>query len=247
MNRSPRTIGIIQARTGSTRLPEKVLADLAGLPLLAVILVRVRSARLVDEWVVATTEQPADAAVAALAVAHNTKCFRGSEHDCLDRYYRAAQEHRADVIVRLTGDNPFVDGPFVDGAVAEFRGAHPPVDYADTGRSRTYPLGRAAEVFTFAALERAWREDRDPASREHVTPYIYTEPGRFHLLALRGPGGPEASYRLTVDTPVDLELAQRLFTALGGHTAPWQDVVALLRAHPEWAELNAAVIQRRLQ
>jgi spore coat polysaccharide biosynthesis protein SpsF len=232
-------VAIIQARLGSRRLPRKVLAEILGRPMLAVLLDRLRDAKSVDEFVVATTDQPHDTAVAELASAEGFACYRGSEDDVLDRFYQAANLHHADLIVRLTGDNPLMDAELVDWIIDQFRTATPPIDYAAISHEAGFPPGIGGEIFTMAALEQAWRETADPARREHVTSFIYQQPERFRCARL-GCDTDYSGMRGTVDTPADLEVVRRIFETLGRTRFPWREFPALLASHPEWCARNAA-------
>jgi spore coat polysaccharide biosynthesis protein SpsF len=228
-----KVVGIIQARLGSTRLPRKVLAEILGRPMLAVLLDRLRGAESVDEFVVATTDQPHDCAIAELATAEGNACFRGSENDVLDRFHRVAELHEADSIVRLTADNPLVDAELVDWLVEQFGNAKPPLDYAALSTDAGFAFGLGGEIFSRAALDQAWREERDSAGREHVTAFIYRQPERFRCAKL----GCETDYshlRLTVDTPEDFEFVRRIFDAKGRARFSWREVPALLERHPDW-------------
>ena len=160
----PRIVAVIQARMGSTRLPGKVLKPLAGQPVLARVVDRVRRARHVDEVVVATTTLPADDVLADLCRTRGWACERGSEEDLLDRYHAAAAAHHADAVVRITSDCPVIDPGVVDRVVEAF--LVQPCDYAsNTLEPRTFPRGLDTEVFSQAALELAWREDDNPVWR----------------------------------------------------------------------------------
>ncbi|MDD1665167.1 MAG: glycosyltransferase family protein, partial [Methanomicrobiales archaeon] len=171
---------IIQARTGSTRLPGKVLMDIAGEPMLARVMERAGRAKTLDEILVATTTESADDGIVSLCEEREWECFRGSEADVLDRYYQAAHAYHADHIVRITSDCPLIDPGVVDRVVSEFLERQPGVDYAcNFLPRRTYPRGLDTEVMTFHALERSWREDGNPAHREHVTQYILRHPDLF--------------------------------------------------------------------
>ncbi len=228
-------VAIIQARIGSKRLPRKVLAEILGRPMLAVLLDRLRGAKSVDEFVIATTDQPQDTAVAELAAAEGFACYRGSEDDVLDRFYQTARLHGADVIIRLTGDNPLTDADLVDWIVGEFR--KQPIDYAAISHELGFPPGIGGEIFTVQALEQAWQEATGPARREHVTSFIYQQPERFRCVKL----GCETDYshlRATVDTPKDLEVVRRIFDTIGHARFPWREFPALLESHPDWCALN---------
>jgi spore coat polysaccharide biosynthesis protein SpsF (cytidylyltransferase family) len=165
-------VAIIQARMGSSRLPGKTIADVAGRPLLLHVVERTQRARRVDKVVVATTDRSSDDPIADLCQREGIQCFRGSEDDVLDRFYRTAQAHGADVVVRITADCPLIDAAVIDKVIARFQAGD--CDYVSNILRYTYPDGLDTEVFSFAALERAWREAKKPSEREHVTPYLRT-------------------------------------------------------------------------
>ncbi len=237
-------VAIIQARMGSTRLPGKVLMDLAGEPMLARVVNRCRRAALLTDVVVATTTQPADEAIARLCTERGWPCVRGSEDDVLDRYHQAAEARHADAVVRITSDCPLIEPSVVDRTVKEFLDRQPNVDYAcNFMPQRTFPRGLDVEVAGRTALDRAWREDRNPAWREHVTLYIRRHPELFRLHGVTN----DVDYsdlRWTVDEETDLELARRIYGHFGRDTFSWQDVLALLAAHPDWSALNRSVKQK---
>lgn len=235
---------------GSQRLPGKVLADVAGRPLLSYMLERVRRCRTVDQVVVATSTSPEDEAIEALCKREEVACFRGSQQDVLDRYYQAArhigQGHEdALVVVRLTADCPLIDPAIVDEAVRCYRAAAGKLDYVSNTVTRTYPDGLDVEVFSFQALARAWREARRPEEREHVTPYMIRANGHagaqppFRLGAIHSARN-YAHWRWTVDYPEDLALIERLFSSLypSNPTFGLQETLAWLRDHPEVTSVN---------
>jgi spore coat polysaccharide biosynthesis protein SpsF len=178
-------VGIIQARMGSSRLPGKVLLDIAGQPMLVYVVERARRAETVAEVVVATTQDPADDPIEALCHEKGYSCFRGSTFDVLDRYYQAARFSRAEIIVRVTADCPVIDPQVIDETVYALLGEKRVPDDLYLVRydfaanrlpppwSRTYPIGLDTEVCTFPALERAWKEAEESFHREHVMPYLY--------------------------------------------------------------------------
>jgi spore coat polysaccharide biosynthesis protein SpsF len=239
---TPRIVAIIQARTGSTRLPRKVLLPLAGEPMLARVVGRVSRATRVHSVVVATTKSDRDEDLVALCTSRGWPVFRGSESDLLDRYYRAASQYRADVVIRVTSDCPLIDPGIVDRVIEEFE--RQPCDYAsNTIEPRTFPRGLDVEAMGFRTLERAWREDKDPAWREHATPYIYRHPEIFHLRSVRHDRD-LSSHRWTVDTPEDYELVRRIYDHFREDRFRWTEVLALLDEHPDWLEINRYVQQK---
>lgn len=238
-------VAIIQARMGSTRLPGKVLLDLVGEPMLARVVHRSRRATTLDEVVIATTTESRDEAIVRLCASRGWACFCGSEKDVLDRYYQAATNYHADVVVRITSDCPFIDPEMIDWVVGTFLDEEP--DYAGNTLLRVYPRGVVPEVMTIAALAQAWREASAAYQRIHVTPYIYQNPDLFRLLAVKGETD-YGDYRWTVDTPDDLEFARAVYTCLDNKdTFGWLDVLQVLTQKPELMELNRHIKQKPLE
>jgi spore coat polysaccharide biosynthesis protein SpsF len=243
------TIAFVQARMGSTRLPGKVLEPLAGRPVLARIVERLRVAPGVDEVVVLTSERERDGAIVELCRAEGVRCLQGSEQDVLDRFHRAAEKLGAGRIVRATADCPLID-PEVVGLLLELAAAQPEAAYAAVATGaieaqagyRRYPDGLDAETFSAGMLAAAWGEAVDPYEREHVTPFIWRRPERFPVAVLEAEEdlGEE---RWTIDYPADLELVRALYERLqDGHDKPFgfREVLAALRREPELRRLNAA-------
>ena len=241
-----KTVMIIQARMGSARLPGKVLADLAGGPLLARCVERAKRAYLIDETVIATTENRKDDAIERLCKQHGWACFRGAEEDVLDRYQQAAAKHQADVVVRVTSDCPLIDPDMIDRAIISFSDSRPKADYVSNfWPRRSFPRGLDVEVFSVETLARAWRMDRNPALREHVTEYVLRHPELFRLKGIQMRRG-FAWHRWTVDTADDLELVRRIYAHFGNDRFTWRDVLKAFGEHPEWAEINAHVQQKQV-
>jgi len=239
-----RVVTIIQARMGSERLPGKVMAPILGTPLLGLIIKRISSSRLLGKLVVATTREAEDDAIEDLMNRLGVSCFRGATEDCLDRYYEAATNYQAEVVVRLTGDNPLIDDEFLDWVMSQFLATDPRCDYLITS-STSFPLGLSVEVFSFSALEAAWKETLDPAMRAHVTPYLRQHPERFRVANLTGPEDC-SRMRWTVDTAEDLKFARTLYDHFGHDRFSWHEAIIAMRSHPEWAEINRHVRQRSL-
>lgn len=226
------TIAILQARLGSTRLPGKVLMDLAGAPLLQRVIERARAIPGLDGVALATTTAERDQPLLALARDYGLPAYAGSEDDVLDRYYRAARQFGADVIMRLTADCPLLD-PAVSARVLDrFRQGE--VDYAGNTHPPTYPDGLDTEVFSFAALERAWRGAVLSSEREHVTPYIWKNPGVFRLANVTHTEDLSA-LRWTVDEAQDLEFVRAIYARLYRPDQPvfgLTEVLAVLASLP---------------
>ena len=232
-------VAIIQARMGSRRFPGKTLADVAGRPMLSRVVERVRQATLVDHVIVATSTARGDDSIAGLCRHEGIPCYRGSENDVLDRFYQAARQHGADVVVRITADCPLIDPGVIDQVVQRFRCGD--CDYAANMLRYTYPDGLDTEVFSMAALERAWAEAKKPSEREHVTPYLRA--GGFRVVNVENERPSPGEQRWTVDHPDDMEFVRRVYRAFGGRSDfRYHDVLKVLKERPELAATQTETI-----
>jgi spore coat polysaccharide biosynthesis protein SpsF (cytidylyltransferase family) len=239
-----KTVAIVQARMGSTRLPGKVMIDLGGQTVLQRVARRLQRAKLIDEVVVATTTGAADEVIVGECKRLGVDVFRGSEQDVLERYYQAALERKASSVVRITADCPLIDPVLVDETIEIFVGSG--ADYASNVSPRTYPRGLDVEVMKTSALAQARRDAKEPHQREHVTPYLYEHPELFQL-ASHSAAANYSRYRWTLDTPEDLALLQMVYSKLHDRNDfGWQEVIAMMEHEPNLAEINAEVRQRTL-
>ncbi len=235
-----KTIAIIQARMGSTRLPNKVMLAIEGVPMIELLLGRLAKSKELDQIIVATSEDPKNQPLVDHVRNLGFGVFQGSEDDVLDRYYRAAKGQDADIVVRITGDCPLVDPTLVDAAVIAFRQSQ--VDYLSNTNPPTYPDGLDIEVFSFKAMEQAWKEAGKPFEREHVTPYLRGS-GKFSTQTVRNDRD-YSGERWTVDEPADLEVIGNVFK----HFCPktdfrWQEVMALRESQPQLFAANQKIIR----
>lgn len=245
-----KTVVIVQARVGSSRLPRKVLKHLGGKTVLARVLSRLGWCNLVDEVVVATTDQAEDQAVVEEAKRCGVRAICGSELDVLARYHLAANETDARMIIRITSDCPLVDPMLIDQMIARFHqqsNTGHTIDYLSNTHPRTFAHGLDVEVFRREALEIAHREACAVHEREHVTPFFYLHPLRFRLHNF-AQATDHSALRWTLDEPAD----QRFFEALFRHFKSSQmittnQVLALLERFPELSEINADVRQKSLK
>ena len=238
-----RIVCIIQARMGSSRLPGKVLKDIGGKPMLGWVVERVRQCKKIDKVVVATTSDAGDDPIVEFCRDHSIGCFRGDVFDVLDRYYQAAREYKADVVVRVTADCPLIDPAVVDRAIAELQQKN--LDFTANRLpppfSRTFPIGLDVEVASMAALSEAWKKATEQHEREHVMPYLYAGQRKFKTGVIDAPQD-YGSQRWTVDTPEDLEFLRGIARLLDGRMDfTWEEILKLVQAHPELSTLNAAV------
>lgn len=235
-----KVVAIVQARMGSTRLPNKVMKPIAGVPMIELLLARLARSSQIDEIVLATSTDERDTPLVEHVHKLAYTCVRGSESDVLDRYLVAARQAQADVVVRITGDCPLIDPALVDQAIARFKAEG--VDYLSNVAPATYPDGLDTEVFTLQALERAGRESQDSFDREHVTPYL-RKPGLFKTDVMRH-SEDLSSLRWTVDEPSDFEVVAAVFA----HFAPnihfsWTEVLDLQCSRPALFAANHNIVR----
>lgn len=243
-----KTIVIIQARMGSTRLPGKVMKDLFGQTVLAHVIGRVKQANMVDDIVVATTEVGSDDIIVTEALKCGVKIFRGSEEDVLSRYYLAATENRADIVVRITSDCPLIDSKVIDSIVTFFKTSN--YDIVSNACSdlsqRTYPRGLDTEVFSYGALQEAYNNAKEKYQREHVTPYIYEN--TKHIFYYKNDVD-YSCHRWTLDTEEDWQLIKKLYEYLyhGKHDFYLSDILSVIEQNPELFEINKAIEQKKIK
>jgi len=239
-------VAVIQARTGSSRLPGKILLKALGQPLLALMLERVRAARQLDEVVVATTSPTADDAIRELARRLDVACVSGHPLDLLDRHLQAAQAAEADAVVKIPSDCPLIDPRVIDEVVGVYQRDADRYDFVSNLHPATWPDGNDVEVVSRGVLEEAHREAQRGYEREHTTPFVWDRPERYRLGNVTWRPGRDlsASHRLTLDYPEDFQLIARVFEALYQREQPApfsvDDIVSYLDAHPDVGALNAA-------
>jgi spore coat polysaccharide biosynthesis protein SpsF len=259
-----KVVAIIQGRMSSSRLPGKILADIAGQPMLQRVFIRTSRAATVTETIFATTTDPSDDPVAEYCDFSGIPFRRGSLYDVLDRYYQAARQARAEVIVRVTADCPVIDPALIDDVVKAL--LEDEYDFVCNRLPppfhRTYPIGLDVEVCTFAALEKAWKESTETFHREHVMPYFYegvelstvsrqlskgTSPRGFRV-ALLNHTTDFGNYRWTVDTPEDLEFMRQVYSRFDGRDDfSWKEVLDLVHNEPQLMQINAKVKHKTLK
>ena len=244
MPQNQRTVAIIQARLGSTRLPGKVLRDIAGKTMIQRVVERVQQANTLDEIVIATTNEPADQELVDFCESQAWNVFIGREHDVLDRYVKTAKKHSADRIVRITSDCPLIEPTIIDQVVNSL-GDH---DYACNFHPlRRFPQGLDCEILTRSTLEKIDQLANQQRYREHVTLYVYRNETRFSIGSVLSEE--DHSYlRWTVDTAEDLELVRTIYEyfeqSLGESNFTWEQIITACHSHPEWLEINQHTKQK---
>jgi spore coat polysaccharide biosynthesis protein SpsF len=238
-----RLVVVIQARTGSTRLPGKVLLPLGGRSLLERMIERVRAARTEFELVVATTDEAADDPIAEVCRHAAVRCFRGHPTDLLDRHYQAARALGADAVAKIPSDCPLIDPAAIDRVLGHFLRNAQRFDFVSNLHPASWPDGNDVEVMPLGMLAEAWTHATRRYEREHTTPFIWDQPDRYRLGSVRWETGLDysASHRFTIDYPEDYTLIRTLFDELWTPTRPvfsLADVLQLLRQEPDLLRVN---------
>jgi glutamate-1-semialdehyde 2,1-aminomutase len=228
-------VAIVQARMGSTRLPNKVMKPICGIPMTELLLSRLSRAKELDQIIIATSVDVRNLPLIDHVRKLGYSCEQGSENDVLDRFLQAARKHQADVVVRITGDCPLVDPGLVDEAIRQFKAAD--VDYFSNVSPPTYPDGLDIEVFTFSSLERSMSKADKPHYFEHVTPFL-RESGQFKTANMSHEQDLSA-LRWTVDEQEDFDVIEKVFQFFMPRTDfSWLEVLNLQKQHPEFFNLN---------
>jgi len=237
------TLVIVQARTGSRRLPRKVLLPLAGRPMLARQLERMQAATTAFDLVVATTSDPADDAIREICRTCDVDCASGHPTDLLDRHYHVARRAGAEVVVKVPSDCPLIDPGVIDRVLAHYQRHSGDFDFVSNLHPPTWPDGNDVEVLPFEVLETAWRESTRELDREHTTPFVWDQPDRFRIGNVRWETGLDlsTSHRFTVDYEEDHAFVAAIYDALWSPTRPvfrLHEILDLLAARPDLRELN---------
>jgi spore coat polysaccharide biosynthesis protein SpsF len=237
---------IVQARMASTRLPGKIMKKVSDKTLLEYQLERLFRVKQADQVIIATTDHGEEQPIVDLCQKIGVPCFRGSEQDVLARYYGAATQYGAEVVVRITSDCPLIDPAVIDRVIGFYLAHKEDYDYvSNTFPELTYPRGMDTEVMSYKVLKEAYEQAQDQAEREHVTIFIKRRPKRYRIKNL--PYDKDYShYRWTVDTPEDFALIKKMITALYPVNPHFtlEDCLALIEEKPEWAKINAHIKQK---
>lgn len=240
----PDLLVVVQARTGSSRLPDKILMPLAGEPLLQRMIERVQASTTPFSLVVATTTDPADNPVREICRSLNIECYSGHPTDLLDRHYRAAVERHAEFVAKIPSDCPLIDPAVIDRVLGHFLRNTDRYDYVSNLHPATYPDGNDVEVMTLHALGAAWREATKHFEREHTTPFLWENPERFAIGNIEWESGKNYSmtHRWTIDYAEDYEFIKRVYDELWTEEKPlftMDDILRLLDERPEIRDINA--------
>jgi spore coat polysaccharide biosynthesis protein SpsF len=238
---------IVASRMTSSRLPGKILKNLAGKPALEQLVERLSKSKYLNQTVIATTTNLEDNIIAATAERLEVPYYRGSELDVLSRTVEAAEATQTDIIVQITSDCPLIDSDTVDRVVERFL-EHPYLDYVSNCLVHTYPIGFSIEVFRTNTLRAIEKMTQDPADREHVSLYMYERPQQYHLSNVEAPHflrHPE--FRLTLDTIEDYQLISYIYEALYSKNNSFDlyDITQFLLKNPDLSQINVEVKQKK--
>lgn len=240
---------IIQARVGSTRLPNKIFNTIKGKPILWHVINRVSFSKNIDKIVVATTDLKEDDITEQFCKENKIQFYRGSSDDVLSRYYEAAKKFNADLIIRITSDCPVIDPIILDKMLINFFELYEKekIDYMSNTIVRTFPRGLDAEIFPFNVLEKTYNEAKQDYEREHVTPYIYQHPEIFEIKNF-GNDRDYSFHRWTVDTIEDFQLIEEIYEALykENDIFYFEDILRLFEQKPDLIKINQNIKQKSL-
>ncbi|MFX0560701.1 NTP transferase domain-containing protein [Tepidibacillus infernus] len=243
-----KVVAIIQARMGSTRLPGKVMKKIVGKTVLEHVIERVKRSKEINEIVIATTTKEDDDVIVKEAERLNVKYFRGSEDDVLSRYYYAAKEHHADIVVRITSDCPLIDPNITDGIIGYYNKHNYDIvtNAGSNLNQRTYPRGLDTEVFSIEQLEEAFKNAKEEYQREHVTPYLYEKSNKIYYYKNNDD---YSNYRWTLDTPEDFKLITEIYEHLykGESNFFLEEIINLFKEKPELIKINQGIEQKKIK
>ncbi|WP_019153817.1 cytidylyltransferase domain-containing protein [Robertmurraya massiliosenegalensis] len=236
-----KTIAIIQARMGSTRLPEKILKPVGNTDNLTYVTERCKRIQGVSEVIVATSTLSQDDAVEQWCIEHQIAYYRGSEVDVLDRFVQCAKPYSPDYILRVTADCPFVDYEMASEVVACMQEKQ--VDIVDL--SDGLPRGLAVEMVSYQALTYIHEHGHETRHREHVTYYAYEFKEEFSRTTYQVPYNRQyPDLRITLDTEEDYALISKIGQHFNDVRVSSVDVINYLIEHPEVAKINAHIEQK---
>lgn len=236
-------VTVVQARRGSTRLPDKVLLPLLGKPLLLRMLERVLAARSIGTLVVATTTDAADDVIEQLCQKEGLPCFRGHSTDLLDRHYQAALPYAPDAVIKIPSDCPLIDPDVIEKVIQYFIGHQSEFDFVSNLHPASYPDGNDVEIMHTSALYEAWQKADKPLEREHTTPYLWERPEQYRIGSVLWETGLDysMSHRFTIDYQADYDFIKTVYEELYPAKPRFglDDILRLLTEKPHIYDINA--------
>jgi N,N'-diacetyllegionaminate synthase len=236
--KKPKVVALIAARMNSERMYGKPMKEISGKPIIWHVVERLRQVENINEIIICTSHKKENQAFVRFAEENGLKCFVGDEEDVLDRFYQAAKKYGADHIVRQTSENPLFHIPHIDPLIEKHISQE-----KDFSFMSELPTGCFVEVISFNALERSWKEGGEKHHTELLSLYINENKDQFKIHYEEGPEELQRPYRLTVDTPTDLELMRTIFAALyeEGKILSLAKAIKFLDQNPSIAGMNADI------
>ena len=248
MKKTNQVVAVIQARTGSTRLPNKTLKKICGKPMILHVLERLSNSKLIDKIVVATSTNPNDDELYSLVKNNDYEVFRGSEMDCLDRHYQVGKKFHADLICKITSDDPLIDPVLTDKIIGFFLQNLDKYDYVSNVHPPTFPDGLDVEIMQMSALENAWKNTSDSNDREHTTTFIWSNPSKFRIGNYKNPKNKNLflTDRWTVDYLEDFKFVNAVYEELYNEQKIFlsDDIFDLLKRKPEIKLINEKYVSK---
>jgi len=250
MTENDKVIASIQARSSSSRLPSKVLKKICNKPMLLLMLERLSKCKLLDEIIIATTDNEKDDPIAELSTKYGYNVFRGSEFDCLDRHYQATKKSNAKFICKITPDCPLIDPEIVDTVIKYFLENKNNFDYVSNVHPTTFPDGLDVEIFSKTCLQKTWKEAKTDYEREHTTTYMWNNPSLFRIGSVVMPNRQNlfSKERWTVDYPEDFEFVKAIYENLydDGRIFLMEDILEFLKKHKDIKKINQHLINKNM-
>lgn len=241
-SKNKKIVIVTQARTGSTRLPRKVMMPIAGEPLLTRMVERIKYTKVPCDVVVATTYESEDDEVESLCNKLGFNCFRGHPTDLLERHFEAGKKYNADIVVKIPSDVPLIDPRIIDKVLNFYLENEEKYDFVSNLHPATYPDGNDVEVIPMDVLETTYNEAKQPLEREHTTPYIWENPDRFKVGNVEWETGKDysMSHRFTIDYPEDYEFISKVYDELYETNPEFglNEILQLLDEKPEIMDIN---------
>ena len=235
-------LSIIQARTDSSRLSNKVFADISGKPLIERVVDRIKQSQYIDNIIIATSVSDLDISILKWCNENKILCYRGSENNVLERFYKCAEIYRGDIILRITADDPFKDPDIIDYAIKLL--LEEGFDYVSNTITPTFPEVIDVEVFTFSALKKAFYAAKLPSEKEHVTPYIWKNKKLFSIHNFENIEN-LSKHRWTIDYSEDLDFARAVYNFFKDKKGVFsmQEILSLLKQYPELNNMQKKVLR----
>ena len=232
---------IIEARTGSSRLPNKVTAEIENKPMIFYVINRIKQIKSIEQIILATTQEENDRVLIEIGKQNSIKTFSGDSIDVLNRDYQCALQNNADPIIRITGDCPLIDSNIVEEMIQFF--LENDYDYVSNRICPKYPDGLDVEIYSFKTLEKAAHNAKWSSERELVTTYITKNPKKFKIFSYENQED-LSHYRWTVDEIKDLEFVRKIYSIMKPKiNFSMNEVIELLKKNPQLSKINSGIMR----